>query len=233
MRELRQPLARLDLSEPAATTFVEQSADQRPCTRITLAISAICHQYFCQMPGSRNKTSLPGGRLLSLIPQRCNSRQSYFGDANPIGADLILPAFLPPRMRIATSTVFELVAAIECIGPPTVSRPKKGFLEGKDRGVRERVQIVQGKIAFMGDTCRVDRHQAPEQDCVRRKHCRPFQYLLERQIGEPDECDPVLKGLCFPLDFLKPEFFQGARHRSRRQSSAYRAAPEECWQKNC
>src|SRR3954452_17515263 len=189
MRELRQPLARLDLSEPAATTFVEQSADQRPCTRITLAISAICHQYFCQIPGSRNKTSLPGGGLLSLIPQRCNSRQSYFGDANPIGAILILPAFSPPRMRIATSTVFELVAAIECIGPPTVSRPKKASWKEKIWAFASACRLCRARSpSWATPAASIDIKPQNRTVCGGSTAAR-FSISLERQIGEPDECD--------------------------------------------
>ena len=83
------------------------------------------------MPGSRNRTLLPRGRLLSLMPQRRISRQSYFGDANPIGSILISPGFSPPRMRIAALTVFSLDPATECIGPPTVSPPKKASWKEK------------------------------------------------------------------------------------------------------
>ena len=46
-----------------------------------VAISAICHQYRSHMVGSRKSILLPGGKLLSLIPQRCICRQSNFGDA--------------------------------------------------------------------------------------------------------------------------------------------------------
>src|SRR3979490_3122731 len=56
---------------------------------------------------------------------------------------------------------------------------KKRFLEGKNRRVRDRMETSQGDIAFMGNTCRVDRHQAPEQNRVRRKRPRPLQDLLK------------------------------------------------------
>ena len=46
---------------------------------------------------------------------------------------------------------------------------EKCFLEGEDRSVGDRMEAAQGEIAFMGNTRRIDRHQAPEQDRVRRE----------------------------------------------------------------
>ena len=68
--KLRQALARFDFGEMAAPPFMEQSADQYSLDQDDAAISDNCQLYFSQMLGSRNRTWLPGGRLLSLIPQR-------------------------------------------------------------------------------------------------------------------------------------------------------------------
>ena len=40
------------------------------CSNIAAATAEISIRYFCHTEGSRNSTSLPGGRRLSLIPQR-------------------------------------------------------------------------------------------------------------------------------------------------------------------
>jgi hypothetical protein len=61
----------------------------------------------------------------------------------------------------------------------------------------------------MGDTCAIDRHQAPEQDGMWRERRRPLQYFRKGEIGIPDECDPVFEGLDFPLYLLEPKFLQG------------------------
>ena len=47
-----------------------------------MTMSAICHEYRSHTVGSRKSIVLPGGKLLSLIPQRCICRQSNIGDAN-------------------------------------------------------------------------------------------------------------------------------------------------------
>ena len=78
------------------------------------------------------------------------SRQSYFGDANPIGSILISPGFSPPRMRIAVLTVFSLDPATECIGPRRRFPAEKGFLEGKIGALGDRMETAQGEIAFHG-----------------------------------------------------------------------------------
>ena len=76
--------------------------------------------------GGLKRTVLPGGRSLSLIPQRCICRQSYFGDAYRVGGVLMSPAFSPLRIRTATAAATSLPSSMECIGPPTaVVSPKK------------------------------------------------------------------------------------------------------------
>ena len=60
---------------------------------------------------------------------------------------------------------------------------EKSLLVGKDRRIRDRMQTAQGEIAFMVDTCAVDRHQTPEQHRVRRKRRRPL-------AGFPQMTDP-------------------------------------------
>ena len=70
------------------------------------------------------------------------------------------------------------------------------------------MQAAEGKIAFMGDTRAIDRHQMPEQDRMRRKSRGLLQYFFKRQIGVPDECDPVFKWLRFLFDFVEPDFLQ-------------------------
>src|SRR5438876_11131502 len=86
---------------------------------------------------------------------------------------------------------------------------EKGFLEGKDRGVGDRMKVAQGEIALMCDTCAIDRHQAPEQNGMWRKRRRPLQYFRKREIGIPDECDPVFEEHDFLLYLLEPKCLQG------------------------
>src|SRR6188768_2489261 len=83
------------------------------------------------------------------------------------------------------------------------------FLEGKDRSVGDCTKAAQGEIALMGDTCAVDRHQAPEQNGMWRERRRPLQYFRKGEVGIPHERNPVFEGLHFPLCLLKPEFLQG------------------------
>src|SRR6266581_1741654 len=63
-----------------------------------------------------------------LIPYRRISLQSNFGAANPVAGTLMSPALSPPRMRMATEAVRRLPSLTECIGPPTIARPKKASL---------------------------------------------------------------------------------------------------------
>jgi hypothetical protein len=47
----------------------------------------------------------------------------------------------------------------------------------------------------LGDTGAIDKDQAPEQGCVRRKRRRPLENFRKRKVRVIDEGDPVLQGL--------------------------------------
>src|SRR6516164_6242077 len=66
---------------------------------------------------------------------------------------------------------------------------------------------AQGLAAFMRETCRINRHQVPEDRRVRRQRGRLFQYVLERQIIEPRERHPLLKRFELSTHLLQPELF--------------------------
>src|SRR5258707_10519587 len=83
---------------------------------------------------------LPGGRLLSAIPQRCICRQSYFGNAFSVGGVLISPAFSPPRTRRATAAANSLPSFTDCIEPPRSPSPKKTSRKEKVGALAEEVR---------------------------------------------------------------------------------------------
>ena len=61
----------------------------------------------------------------------------------------------------------------------------------------------------MHDTRRIDDHQLPEDCGLRRKRGSVFQYVLERQIVVPRNCDPVCKGPHLLANLLLPVLFDG------------------------
>src|SRR6266404_6094709 len=177
--KLRQALARFDFGEMPATPFVEQSADQ----------SSLDEDY------ARNQRQLP----IISFPYAGLTKQDFASLRQVALADAPAPNLTPvvlwrrksDRLDLDIARLLATEDADRGIDGPlarsgdgmhraTDGLPvEKGFLEGKDRGVRDRMKTAQGEIAFMGDTCRVDRHQAPEQDRVRRKRCCLLQDFLK------------------------------------------------------
>ena len=70
---------------------------------------------------------------------------------------------------------------------------EKSIIVRKDRRVSHVMKPAQGLAAFLRKTCRINRHQVPEDRRVRRQRGRLFQYVLKRQIIEPRERHPLLK----------------------------------------
>src|SRR5438132_12122575 len=177
--KLHQALTRFDFGETAAMPFMQQSADQRSLDQdydrnqrglptVFFPGAELTKQDFA----SWRQVALADAPALHLPPIVFRRRKSYWlhldiarllatEDADRgIGG---LPAGFIDRMHRAADGI----------------SAEKRFLEGKDRGVRDRMEMAQGEITFMGDTCRVDRHQAPEQDRVRWKRRRPLQDFLK------------------------------------------------------
>src|SRR5258707_544121 len=159
--KLPQAVSRFDFGEMAAAPFTQQSPDQRSLDQdydrnqrqlptIFFPGAGLTKQDFA----SRRQVALADAPALHLPPIVFRRRKSYWlhldiarllateDSDRSIGG---LPArFIDPMHRATHGISVE-----------------KRFLEGKDRGVRNRMEPPQGEIAFMGDTSRRHRNQAP------------------------------------------------------------------------
>jgi hypothetical protein len=101
--KLRQALARLDLGETAPAALMEQSADQPPWIRMTLAISDICQLYLSHMPGSAKQNLAPRRQVALVDAPTLHLSPIEFGERNQSPEPDI--AGLPAKMRMATDGV--------------------------------------------------------------------------------------------------------------------------------
>ena len=122
---------------------------------------------------------LPGGRLLSLIPQRCICRQSNLGGVNLVGAILMSPAFSPFKMRIAATAATAHPFLYRMHRTADDCAIEEYVKVGEDGSVGGGREPVQRGIGLVRNACRIDIHQVPEDGAVRRKTCCVFQNVFE------------------------------------------------------
>ena len=113
---------------------------------------------------------LPGGKLLSLIPQRCICRQSNIGAATSTNDGLMSPAFSPSRMRRATSAAFLVCSGNDLHRTADDALSEKRLIVRKDRCVGYAIEPSKKRaVAFMRHARRIDIQPDPKDRAVWRK----------------------------------------------------------------
>ena len=160
--------------------------------------------------GGLKKIVLPGGRSLSLTPQRCICRQSNFGDANRSGRRLDVAGLFAVEDTNRNS---------RCRRAPFLDRmhwttddravPEKTVKVRENRRVGGGSELAQRGIGLVGNACCIDVHQMPEDGAVRWKIGCVLQDVFERQLVIPFEFDPPGQWRDFPLQLPLPKSFIG------------------------
>ncbi len=149
--------------------------------------------------------------MLSLIPQRCISRQSNFGLEYLIAAGLISRGFSPFRIRISHSGCEPANFDNGIHRPADSLIAKKTIVVRKNRSIGHCVKLLKRGIPLVRDSSCVDVHQMPENSCFRRQRFAFLQKILERNIIGPDELNLLLDRCRVLAEFAEPEFLVGRR----------------------
>ena len=160
---------------------------------------------------------LPGGRLLSAIPQRCICRQSNIGAPLQRMTALMSPAFSPSRMRRATSAAFLVCPATTALDHRRCPLRKRSH-RGK-RSVRWlRDKAVRTRCCLHAPLPPHQHSSNPKNCAVWRKVGRVLEHIFEGKFIVPSK----LHAAGQPRGSWRPrsaKTFRSAKHRQRWQWS--------------